>query len=273
MRDLNDALKRLGDRNKDGSYATPANRARTLSLMADQLYALGYTHLHATALKGRHVNALVRLWQTQGLTPGTLKNRMAALRWWAEKVGRAWVLARDNTPYGIPDRQYVTQGSKAQTLHAATLDQIHDPYVRASVALQQAFGLRRKEAVKFQPGYADRGDRLVLKASWTKGGKAREVPLRTPTQRELLDRVQQLAGQGSLIPSQRTYVEHLRVYQRQTANAGLSKLHGRRHAYAQQRYAALTGWPAPAAGGPSRCDLTPAQQTPDAEARLTISRE
>ena len=39
---------------------------------------LGYTKLHATEIKGRHVNALVQAWQRQGLAPGTVKNRMAA---------------------------------------------------------------------------------------------------------------------------------------------------------------------------------------------------
>ena len=37
-----------------------------------------------------------------------------------------------------------------------------------SLELQQAFGLRREEAIKFIPSFADRGDHLVLKASWTK---------------------------------------------------------------------------------------------------------
>ena len=48
MRNLNYELKQLGMRNRDGSYTTQANRARTLSLIADQLYALGYKQLHAT---------------------------------------------------------------------------------------------------------------------------------------------------------------------------------------------------------------------------------
>jgi len=80
MRDLNYELKRLGQRNRDGSHATQANRARILSLIANQLYDLGYTKLHATELKGRHVDALVKEWQSQQLAPGTVKNRMAALR-------------------------------------------------------------------------------------------------------------------------------------------------------------------------------------------------
>jgi hypothetical protein len=52
-----------------------------------------------------------------------------------------------------------------------------------SLELQRAFGLRREEAIKFSPNYADQGDQLLLKASWTKGGKARTVPVRTQDQR------------------------------------------------------------------------------------------
>ena len=50
-------------------------------------------------------------------------------------------------------------------------------------------------------------------------------------------------------------------------------MHGLHHAYAQDRYEELTGWPCPAAGGPLAKDLTPEQRTLDHEARLTISLE
>ena len=50
-------------------------------------------------------------------------------------------------------------------------------------------------------------------------------------------------------------------------------MHGLRHAYAQSRYAELTGWPAPAAGGPTVKALTPEQKAIDQQARLTISQE
>jgi len=62
------------------------------------------------------------------------------------------------------------------------LDKVRDAHVRMSLELQQAFGLRREEAIKFIPSFADRGDHLVLKASWTKGG--REAKTLTPEQRK-----------------------------------------------------------------------------------------
>jgi len=90
----------------------------------------------------------------------------------------------------------------------------------------------------------------VLEDSWTKGGKARAVPVRTSAQRAALECAHRLAGRGSMIPDHRSYRQQLRVYERHTANAGLSRLRGLRHRYAQERYEALTGWKAQAAGGP-----------------------
>jgi len=273
LRDLNYQLKQLCRRNRDGSYATRANRERLLTQMADQLHALGYRGMGVSSLRPKHVQALIEHWRREGRSAGTLKNRLAALRWWAEKVGRENVVARSNEHYGIPDRVFAGTGSKAKTLTGEALERVRDPYVRMSLELQAAFGLRREEAIKLSPRYADRGDRLVLKASWTKGGKARVIPVRTEAQREVLVRAHGLAGRGSLIPAERNYRQQLRAYERHTASAGLSKLHGLRHAYAQRRYEELTGWPAPAAGGPSRSVLTAEQHAVDRTARLTISEE
>ena len=273
MKNLNYQLKQLCRHNRDGSYATQQNRERMLSLVADQLHALGFRGLQAKSLKPKHVERLVKHWQAHDISIGTQKNRMAVLRWWAEKVDRQNVIARHNDFYGIPDRTFVSENSKAVDLDADALNRVKDDHVRLSLLLQEAFGLRREEAIKFQPRYADRGDHLVLKDSWTKGGKSRAIPIRTERQRAALDRVHKLVGGGSLIPPSRNYVQQLRVYERHTANAGLSKLHGLRHAYAQTRYEELTGWKPPTAGGPSSSSLTEEQRGIDREARVIISRE
>ena len=198
---------------------------------------------------------------------------MSCLRWWAEKVNKRAVVAGSNNFYGIPDRQFVSDQSKAKNLAEEQLDHVKDEHVRMSLRLQQAFGLRREEAIKIQPRWADRGKHLHLKASWTKGGRERTVPIRTTEQRAVLEHAKQLAGLGALIPGSRNYIQQLRIYERHTANAGLSKMHGLRHAYAQQRYQELTGWPSPHAGGPSKAKLSGAQKRRDHEARLTISKE
>lgn len=98
---------------------------------------------------------------------------MSALRWWAEKIGKENIIARTNTADGIPDRMYVTNISKAKEFVMDQLQQIRTDCIRISLRLQAAFGLRRAESIKIVPKWTDRGDRLVLKDSWTKGGRDR----------------------------------------------------------------------------------------------------
>ena len=241
--------------------------------MANELHELGYRGMNSHSLKPKHVEALVGHWVENEVTTGTIKNRMSAVRWWARKVNRQNVVARSNDHYGIPNRLFVTNTNKAKSILEVDLAKVRDEHVRMSLELQQAFGLRREESIKFIPAYADQGDHLTLKPSWTKGGKARAIPIRTEAQRDVLARAHRLAGKGSLIPSARNYVQQLRIYEGNTVRAGLSKMHGLRHAYAQQRYEELTGWKSPAAGGPFSKSLTAEQREKDHQVRLIISRE
>ena len=273
MRNLNYTLKQLCRHCREGSYATQRNRERMLTLMANELHAMGYRQMQARSIKPKHIEALVQQWRDNHLSIGTIKNRMAVLRWWTLKVDKRNVIARSNEYYGIPDRRFVTNENKAQDITQTQLSKVKDIHVRMSLELQRAFGLRREEAMKFNPSYADQGDDIKLKASWTKGGKPRTIPIRTEHQREVLDRARILSGFGSLIPPQRSYVQQLRVYEGHTTRAGLSSLHGLRHAYAQERYEELTGWKCPAAGGPDSKSLDPGQRTLDHQARMTISQE
>ena len=76
-------------------------RRYALLQAAETLHRLGYRGLRARGLKGRHVEALAAEWLNQGLDAGTMRNRMAHLRWWAEKVGKAGIVHGDNASYGI----------------------------------------------------------------------------------------------------------------------------------------------------------------------------
>lgn len=193
-------------RNKDGGHTTQAERLTTLTLIGKQLKSGGFKRMNASSLKPKHVSYLVAQWQAQDLSIGTIKNRMAHLRWWAEKVGKSSVIPKDNIQLGIEHRQYVTQENKAKQVDEQTLTQITDPYVRMSLILQQTFGLRREECIKFQPTYADKGGHLLLKGSWTKGGRQRIVPILTTEQRDTLNQIHQFAGKGSLIPAHKNYI-------------------------------------------------------------------
>jgi hypothetical protein len=81
MDDLTYSLRLLCKRNRDGSHATQAGRLQTLTLASRQLREAGFRQMQARSLKGKHVQALLQRWQAEGLSVGTLKNRLAHLRW------------------------------------------------------------------------------------------------------------------------------------------------------------------------------------------------
>ena len=277
MRRLNWQLKKLGDGNRDGSPKTQQQRALILSQMADQLYDMGFRDLDYDKLGGRHINRLLNHWEEGELAVGTVKNRMSVLRWWCQKIGRGHVMSKANDDYGIAHRQYVTNISKGIRLAEESLAKIECPYVRWSLILQRDFGLRKEESLLFRAGYAWNPDRDVkwihLKPSWTKGGRPRSIPVRTEAQIETLTGVAAFCGAGSLIPEEVKLHKHRGRYEYQTRKAGLSGLHGLRHAYAQQRFFDMTGRQCPALGGKRRREMTAEERSADDAVRLDISEE
>ena len=273
MKDLNYQLMKLCRENRDGSFSTQATRKRILDRIANQLHELGYRRMQAKSLKPKHVAALVSLWKDQGMSVGTFKNRLSGLRWWARKVGKTDMIPKDNSAYDIGNRSQVAKESKAQDLDENKLERISDPYVRLSLRLQAAFGLRREEAIKISPNYAIKDDHIKLKSTWTKGGRARTVPISTGEQRQLLEEVRKLARGGALIPPMKDYEYQLHRYERQVRTASIKNPHGLRHAYAQRRYEELTGWKASVAGGPASKSLSSEQRALDEGARETIAEE
>ena len=255
MRALNFDLKRLQAAHDDGSHGTRTARSYALAQIADTLHELGFKGLRATGLRRKHVVALVREWKRQGRSIGTMKNRTAHIRWWTKHIGRPGVVP-SNGELGIANREYVTNQDRSVVLDPDKLALVRDAHVAMALRLEEAFGLRREEAIKFTPARDDRGDRIRLKGSTTKGGRPREVPVR-----------------DALIPPDRNYRQQLKVYESQTREAGLYRMHGLRHHYAQTRYEEITGWKAPKAGGPPQRSLTGARRRFDTEARRTIAEE
>jgi hypothetical protein len=105
------------------------------------------------------------------------------------------------------------------------------------------------------------------------GRAGASIPITSREQRATLNEAHRVAGAGSLIPPHKTYIQHRHTYDGQCQAAGLSRMHGLRHLYAQTRYEELTGWRAPAAGGPTRSMLNHAQRVLDSITRRQISHE
>ncbi|KGQ40060.1 integrase, partial [Gallibacterium anatis] len=217
MRDLVYSLVVLCRHNKDGSFGTAAERKKSLKNAMQRVSDAGYGIRNVTQLKGKHIRYLVESWKSEGVSTGTIKNRMSHLRWLAEKIGNPRIVERSNSSYNIENRRYVDNYiNKAKNLSTRDLERFKDEYLKYSLRLQQEFGLRREESMKFQPKFADRESKIVLKASWCKGGREREIPIRTQSQRDLLNEIHVFCRKmqsKSLIPPDRTYKQQLKSYE------------------------------------------------------------
>ncbi|TON44524.1 integrase, partial [Vibrio parahaemolyticus] len=67
---------------------------------------------------------------------------------------------------------------------------------------------------------AIKADRIHLMGSWTKGGKAREVPIRNEYQKQVLERAIAIAPRGSLIPASKKYIQQLKHYENTCRKVG-----------------------------------------------------
>lgn len=255
-----------------GSFATQADRKKILLHIADDLQKIGMLMPNVFFLKPKHVTHLVAHWQEQKLSTGTIKNRMAAVRFLFEAINKSTLLP-SNDALGIAQRSYKPTFNRA--IINSDFSSISDPFLYHSLQLQRVFGLRREECIKIQPHLADKSDRLNLLGAWCKGGRPRVVPITTQEQRFWLDEAKRFLNNihASLIPKDKSFIQQRYIYDKQTERAGLKNLHGLCHAYAQQRYKALTGFECPIAGGPKLTELTPEQKVADDYARALLTEE
>lgn len=276
---LSNELDQLCKKNRQGSLSTQANRRAMLKMFALQLSQIGFdiSKMSKHDLKGRHVNKLLQRWRSDGVKVGTIKNRMVQLRWWAEKIGNPGAV-KDNKTYNIENRVYVTNIDKSVSIKELDLSKI-DQNVAQSLRLQDAFGLRREESMKFQPEYALDGQKIenakyiLIKKSWAKGGRPRTIPITNEQQREELRNAYACAVEngGSLIPKNKSYVSHMSFFEKVTSGLGVGQTHGLRHGYAQRRYFELMGFSCPAVGGVR--ELTAEEKENDMNIRYQISEE
>ena len=271
--------RRTGADGRPVSYGTQAAFKKFKRDFDRRLQAAGIHQLKPKNLKPKHVNLVVGQLRAEveagTRSIGSAKNWLAHLRAFVRAIDRRYLVPRTNTELGFGNRVYVPSESKALVLTGGHLERVTCPYVAVSLKLQREFGLRREEAMKIQPDWADKGDRLRLRDTWCKGKRARVLPIRTASQRAVLDEAKALAGtteKGSLIPTEK-YIQQVKRFEYQCRKAGINGSHGLRHEYAQRRYRELAGFACPLAGGPKRKDMTPEMRRADHEARLEVSRE
>jgi site-specific recombinase XerD len=243
------------------SAKTRYNRIKEATRFVKVLRELGYGAKKWDNITNKHVGAVVDVWKEQNLTPATIKGNMSAIRTVARYFGNDRI-HEDNAAFDIGNRIYITNLDRSlpddvfeNTVKTLKLgEKEYDTRIAAMLLLERYLGLRTEEAAKFNPYQADMGDRVFV-CHGTKGGRERFIQEITVKGRNAIDYTKRIAPgkRDNLIPdeegmTERKWITH---YYNRIRALGMSKRssgasgHGNRHAYAQERYESMTGFPAP----------------------------
>lgn len=184
----------------------------------------------------------------------TMQNHATAWRSIASAVGKPNIVPRSNTVMGIErtssDRYRPATANTERLIEirsqlAARADgSVKDKALLAAYDLRDAFGLRAKESL-MSSKTVERDGKQYLKVEGSKGGRPRELAIRSEAQARAVDQARDVSRElgsktGRLI-SPALSLKQMYDYQRNTLRTlGATKLnatnmHAMRHEYAQER--------------------------------------
>ncbi len=88
MKPLEWDLVQILRRNRDGSRATQYALKKIVMLFAQTIQAAGARNKRVHNLKQKDFSSAIKAWKSDNVSDSTIKNRVAALRWVAEKIGK-----------------------------------------------------------------------------------------------------------------------------------------------------------------------------------------
>ncbi|WP_269634972.1 phage integrase N-terminal domain-containing protein [Pelobacter propionicus] len=153
-------------------------------------------------LKPGHVQAYADNLREQNISARTGANYMAYVRDLCQAIGKGGIVAKDNATYGfggVPRQNPLNVNhDKIADIQlqldekAANGDRI-SMMMSASAVMRDAFGLRQEEALLTPAKVTVRDGKQYLQVLGAKGGRPRELEIRTQAQRSALARVAETA--------------------------------------------------------------------------------
>ncbi len=265
-------LKIILKDNIDGSPDARQNRYNKLTRFITHMQnERGYaTHWNLHKLGKKEIHRYVRDLIDAGLDHRTIENNLAPIRWVARKINREHLLP-SNRDCGLKQREFSTENKAVRLTpgHLAAMDDRMQLINR----LKAEFGLREKEAVKFDHRYATTSQgKIQLKDKWCKNGRPRSIEIVNDRQVQLLQEVENFqkdnagqhfkkTGNYSMIPDvkQMKYNAYRKQVQDVSKEIGI-KGHSFRHQWAQDRFKQLSGLDCPIANGPKYSELDQEQK-------------
>ncbi len=257
------------------SFKTMANRASFLVQFFRELRKeTRFNNADPRDFCERHVLEMIKRWQSKGLSTGTVHNYLCYLRTFSSWLGKPGMvkppavyfqgsLYERRSQVAKVDRSWSSNGVDVEAKIAEVT--AYDRRVGQQLALCALFGMRGKEARHFRPheaivsrdaaNEADAAafpecETFVRISRGTKGGRTRDVPLRSDAQRAVLEQLRQELRPGAFVGDPRlTSVQARNRFYNVIRKFGISKAglgviaHGLRHQHVNDLYSAEAGGP------------------------------
>lgn len=249
-------VKGIMMRNRDGAGLTQDRRLEHLSEFVRTIYEK-YKLDDIRQLRTKHVDYFASKLRERSIHPHSMRVRMAAVRWIAEKIGKPNIVARENAAYGFAEdvRELRKDQAWPDDKVREVLAKLGDARVALSVRGARHLGLRLEEASLVRPRDADLAAGILHLRRGTKGGRYRYVRLATPEARAWAQELARMcAADRCVIPESfrlDSWKSHVARELRKAgagAKAGL-RFHGLRHSFAQDVYRSVAKCEAPIKGG------------------------
>ena len=216
--------------------------AGRLGQMIEQKYGLESIN----NLKPGHIQGVFADMKDGGMSQSQLTSYATAARVITKGIGKENIVSPDNKSLGIS-----RAGERYKPIEAnlEKLEQIknnlykEDKWLGLAAEMREQFGLRVRESLGSINTVQHPDGKLELEVRWAKGGRHRTVPIETPDQRDIIQRVQQYVrenGLTSLIPKNFDKAEGIKYQKEKLDKLGAHKstnsnAHALRHHYAQEQ--------------------------------------
>lgn len=224
---VNEAKKLVGKNYGKGS-GTIKKLVGNIKRIATFMVTQGLQSIHH--MKTKHVTSFFDHLKSEGLSASTMGDYATAMRTIAHAIGKDNIVPHSNAVLGISrsDRYQPKHGdiTKMQEVREAIYGK--SEWQGLAVDMQRVFGLRVKESL-LSHATIIRNDREFLVIEGAKGGRPRELEVKTDEQREVLQRVgEHIAANGgkTLIPPHLTLKQALKKQANDFHRSGGTKENG-----------------------------------------------
>lgn len=273
---------------KQISFKTKGDRQRFLVAFFRELRRhTPYRNLDPRQFGGRHVRHMVERWEERSLSTATVHNYLSFLRTFAGWLGKHGMVREPEFYVGkssplahrsqnaLEDKSWTAKNIDIESKIAEVA--VFDRWVGLQLQLCAEFALRPKEARHFRPHEAvipreaanDRDastfphcEVFVRVSHGTKGGRPRDIPLATDSQRALIDRLKLAVDPGRFVGNPlHSAVQAQQRFYYVVRKFGISKkalgvvAHGLRHQKINDVFLEEAGGPSPVRGANKRPPL------------------